>query len=56
MRVKKIGVKGLFGVFDHEIPLENVDRVTIILGPNGFGKTVMLRMVAALVEGTTSIF
>lgn len=56
MHVKSVSVRGLFGVFDHEIPLENQDRVTIVLGPNGFGKTVMLRMIAALAEGTTAIF
>src|SRR5712692_4436181 len=56
MRVMSVSVKGLFGIFDHEVPLQNVDRVTIIHGPNGFGKTVMLRMIAALVEGTTTIF
>jgi ATPase subunit of ABC transporter with duplicated ATPase domains len=56
MRVESISVKGLFGVFDHEIPLQNRDRVTIIHGPNGFGKTVMLRMIAAVLEGQTEIF
>ena len=55
MRVNGISVKGLFGMFDHVIPLQNAERVTIIIGPNGFGKTMMLRMIAALVEGTTSI-
>lgn len=56
MRVKNISVKGLFGVFDHEIPLENPDRVMIILGPNGFGKTVMLKMISAIAEGNTRTF
>lgn len=56
MRVKKIAVKGLFGLFDHEIPVHSAERVTIIHGPNGFGKTVMLRMIAALAEGDPSIF
>ena len=56
MRVTNVGVKGLFGVFDHEIPLLNTDRVTIILGPNGFGKTMILRMIAALVKNDISIF
>ena len=56
MRVTNIRVEGLFGVFSHEIPLSETERVTIIHGPNGFGKTVMLRMIAAVVEGTTSIF
>lgn len=56
MRVKSIGVKGLFGVFDHEIPLSSADRVTIVHGPNGYGKTVMLRMIAAVLTGNTYVF
>jgi predicted ATPase len=56
MRVTNISVRGLFGIFDHEIPLNETERVTIIHGPNGFGKTVVLRMIAAVVEGTTFIF
>src|SRR5438094_3360285 len=56
MRVASISVKGLFGIFDHEIPLHSSERVTIIHGPNGFGKTVILRMIAALAEGTTTTF
>jgi predicted ATP-binding protein involved in virulence len=56
MRVKEIQVKGLFGTFDHTIPLTNNDRITIIHGPNGFGKTVMLKMIAALVENDIGYF
>jgi ABC-type transport system involved in cytochrome c biogenesis ATPase subunit len=56
MRVKSINVTSLFGVFNHEILINTTERVTIIHGPNGFGKTVMLRMIAAVAEGTTSIF
>jgi len=44
MRVKEISVKKLFGVFNHSIPLNMEERITIIHGPNGFGKTIMLRM------------
>jgi predicted ATP-binding protein involved in virulence len=44
MRIKEISVKKLFGVFDHSIPLNMEERITIIHGPNGFGKTIMLRM------------
>jgi predicted ATP-binding protein involved in virulence len=56
MRITSVTVKGLFGVFEHSIPLQSKERVTIIHGPNGFGKTVMLRMVIGLLEGDTSIF
>jgi len=44
MRVKHISVKNLFGVFNHSIPLNLEERITIIHGPNGFGKTIILRM------------
>ncbi len=45
MRIKQISVRKLFGVFDHTIPLNQEDRITIIHGPNGYGKTVLLQMV-----------
>ena len=41
MRITKISVKGLFGMFDHEIPLNQESRITIVHGPNGVGKTVL---------------
>lgn len=44
MRIKQISVNGLFGIFDHVIPLNIDERVTIIHGPNGFGKTAILRI------------
>jgi predicted ATP-binding protein involved in virulence len=56
MRVTEISVKGLFGTFNHYIPLMHADRVTLIHGPNGLGKTVMLKMISALIDGHTGIF
>ncbi|MTJ13149.1 AAA family ATPase [Anabaena sp. UHCC 0187] len=44
MRIKQISVSGLFGIFDHVIPLNMDDRITVIHSPNGFGKTAMLRI------------
>ncbi len=48
MRITKISVTGLFGMFDHEIPLNQESRITIVHGPNGVGKTVLMRMVNSL--------
>lgn len=48
MRITKISVKNLFGMFDHEIPLNQDSRITIIHGPNGVGKTVLLNMLHGL--------
>ena len=48
MRIVEIAVTNLFGVFNHRIPLSREDRITIIHGPNGFGKTILLRMLNGL--------
>ena len=52
MRVKNIFVSGLFGRFDYSIPMNLDQRITIIHGPNGFGKTVLLRMLADVFNNT----
>ena len=48
MKIKKITVKNLFGMFYHEIPLNVEKHITIIHGPNGIGKTILLTMLNAL--------
>jgi predicted ATP-binding protein involved in virulence len=48
MRITRIFVEKLFGIFDHEIPLNLSDRITIIHAPNGYGKTVILKMLNGL--------
>jgi len=45
MKINKIGIKKLFGIFDHEIPLNTEEHITIIHGPNGYGKTILLTLV-----------
>ena len=45
MKIRQIDIHSLFGYFDHEIPLKENDRITIIHGPNGVGKTTVLRLV-----------
>jgi predicted ATP-binding protein involved in virulence len=54
MRATQFSVSGLFGIFDHKIPLKTSDRITIIHGPNGFGKTVFLRMIDDIFHGRYS--
>ena len=51
LRVNEIRVVKLFGKYTHQVPLRTADRVTIIHGPNGVGKTVLFRLVAALLSG-----
>ncbi len=52
VRIQKISIKGLFGRFNYEIPMNLDDRITIIHGPNGFGKTALLRLIAGLFSAT----
>jgi predicted ATP-binding protein involved in virulence len=48
MRITKISVTDLFNIFCHPIQLNLEDRITIIHGPNGFGKTTILRLLNSL--------
>ncbi|AKB86184.1 AAA family ATPase [Methanococcoides methylutens] len=48
MKIKRIVVKNLFGTFDHDIPLNTDEHITILHGPNGIGKTVLLQMLNSL--------
>ncbi|WP_414496177.1 AAA family ATPase [Stenotrophomonas maltophilia] len=51
VRVTEIKVGGLFGLYDHTIRLQRNERITIIHGPNGVGKTLVLKAVAAFFNG-----
>jgi len=53
-RIKQISVKNLFGIFNHTIPLNMDERITIIHGPNGFGKTMMLKLLCSLFSTNNS--
>ncbi|MDJ1172622.1 AAA family ATPase [Roseofilum capinflatum] len=55
MKIQQISITGLFGVFDHVIPLNQDDRITIIHGPNGFGKTSILRLIDGLFNAKYSV-
>ena len=58
-------IKGLFGHFDYEIPLYGLgelngltmsDGVTILTGPNGYGKSTILRTLEAISKGDFKFF
>ncbi|MCK5795779.1 MAG: AAA family ATPase [Deltaproteobacteria bacterium] len=50
LRIQRIEVEQLFGRYDHFIDLNRKERVTILHGPNGVGKTTLFRMVRSLVS------
>lgn len=49
-KLRKVHVKGLFGTVDHDVAL-NTSGPTVITGPNGTGKTHVLQLVNAAVNG-----
>jgi energy-coupling factor transporter ATP-binding protein EcfA2 len=47
VEIKNISIEKLFGQFDYTIPF-NEEGITILTGPNGYGKTTILNMVYEL--------
>ncbi|MEG4169877.1 MULTISPECIES: AAA family ATPase [unclassified Microcoleus] len=45
MRINKISVTKLFGVFNHQVYFNMEDRITLVHGQNGIGKTALLRII-----------
>ena len=56
LRLERIIVNGLFGIYDHDIRLKLSDRITFLHGPNGVGKTVILGMINALLRDRLTYF
>ncbi|WP_063826537.1 AAA family ATPase [Rhizobium leguminosarum] len=56
LRLVHFEVVGLFGRYDYKIPLHLNDHVTAIIAPNGTGKTLCLRLIAALFNQKWSTF
>lgn len=48
--LKEITVKGLFGRFDYRVRLRG-EGVTVLTGPNGFGKSTLFSLVEAVANG-----
>ena len=54
MNIDQVKVKGLFGRFDHVLKFATDERIMIMIGPNGFGKTTTLRLIDALFNRSAS--
>ncbi|MEW6381657.1 MAG: AAA family ATPase [bacterium] len=51
MRISEISVTGLFNLFNHRIMMKLKDKITIIHGPNGYGKTAILQIISDIFNG-----
>jgi predicted ATP-binding protein involved in virulence len=56
LRIRHVSVSNLFGMFDHNVELRDEERITIIHAPNGHGKTVLLKLIHALFDGSLALF
>lgn len=55
MNLKKISVEKLFGLLNYTIILENSDTI-IITGPNGYGKTMLLKIIDNILKHNIEFF
>ena len=54
--VKKITVEKLFGKFNYDLNLDNGYDVSILIAPNGCGKTTILNFLSFILNPTTEVF
>lgn len=52
--IKAIEIKGLFGRFDYRLELKS-DGITVLTGPNGFGKSTLFSLTEAVSKGNRKV-
>lgn len=50
MQLSRIQVIGLFGKLDHDVPFFGDEHITILIGLNGIGKTLILKIIKSFFE------
>lgn len=48
MKLKEISVQGLYGQYNYRISLDGENRIKVLTGPNGYGKTTLLNLIHSL--------
>ena len=48
MNIDRVRVQGLFDDFEHDLAFGTDERIMIVTGPNGFGKTTTLKLINVL--------
>jgi ABC-type lipoprotein export system ATPase subunit len=56
LSISEVLVQGLFGLHTFKVDFRHPDRVSVLLGPNGIGKTTILRMIKGMLSGDFEIF
>lgn len=55
MKIKKVEIFDLFGIFHHSIDFKTENHLTIITGPNGIGKTIILKLIHGIFTNKLSV-
>jgi len=56
MKLLNLKIEGLFNLFNHEINYNQKERITILTAPNGYGKTMTLKIIDNLFNKRFSFF
>ena len=56
IQLQTFSVSGLFGIYSHTVKLNTDKHISIIIGPNGRGKTVCLRLIDAMFNRNFAYF
>ncbi len=56
MKLLNVKIYGLFGTFNHDIDLNQDERITILTAPNGYGKTIALKIIYSLFNNKFAFF
>lgn len=54
MKLIHIKIQKLFGLLDYEIPLDQ-NEITMLTGPNGYGKTMILKIINSILSNELNI-
>lgn len=55
-QIQRIEIDQLFDLYDHRIDLHTKEHITILHGPNGIGKTALLRLLHGLMNKDLDVF
>jgi predicted ATP-binding protein involved in virulence len=55
MKLVSINIEKLFGKFDYSIKLNQEEDITILTGPNGYGKTTILKLIYNILRSPTGV-
>lgn len=56
MRLRSFEIKSLFGTFDYKFEIDTEQTIFLLTGPNGYGKTTILKIISELVSGNFYYF